>query len=166
MKCPYCGSVCAADALYCPNCKQPLPTAQEAGEAVRRAPKEKRTPLQKAMLILFAAAFAVGLFIGIVKLTSWIRNYQLTRLYTRGAYTPTVSTVQMEDLRSGHAIIFYGKDGDQVYLPELDRSLSISGGVARMEVADSDWFDANVNDVEYADITLSPMLISETGTKT
>ncbi len=166
MKCPYCGSVCAADALYCPNCKQPLPTAQEAGEAVRRAPKEKRTPLQKAMLILFAVAFAVGLFIGIVKLTSWIRNYQLTRLYTRGAYTPTVSTVQMEDLRSGHAIIFYGKDGDQVYLPELDRSLSISGGVARMEVADSDWFDANVNDVEYADITLSPMLISETGTKT
>ena len=166
MKCPYCGSVCANDALYCPNCKQPLPTAQSAEEAVQRAPKEKRTPLQKALTAVIAVAFAVALVIGVFKGISWIRNYQLTRLYTRGIYTPTLSTVQMDDLRSGHAIIFYGKDGDQIYLPELDRSLSISGGVARMEVADSDWFDLNVADVEYADITLSPMLITEKGQKT
>ena len=32
MKCPYCGSVCADDALYCPSCKQPLPMAVSAGE--------------------------------------------------------------------------------------------------------------------------------------
>ena len=166
MKCPYCGSVCANDALYCPNCKQPLPTAQSAEEAIQRAPKEKRTPLQKALTAVIAVAFAVALVIGVFKGISWIRNYQLTRLYTRGIYTPTLSTVQMDDLRSGHAIIFYGKDGDQIYLPELDRSLSISGGVARMEVADSDWFDLNVADVEYADITLSPMLITEKGQKT
>ena len=63
-------------------------------------------------------------------------------------------------------MIFYGKDGDQIYLPEMERSLTISGGVARMEVADSDWFDANIADVEYADITLTPMLISEKGKKT
>ena len=158
MKCPYCGSVCASDALYCPSCKQPLPTAQSDERAAERAPKEKRTPAQKALTALVAVAFAAGLLIGGFKLASWIRNYQLTRLYTRGAYTPTVSSVQMDDLRSGHAVIFYGKDGDQIYLPELSRSLSISGGVARLEVADSDWFDANVSDIEYADITLSPML--------
>ncbi len=166
MKCPYCGSVCASDALYCPNCKQPLPTAQAEEREDLRAPKEKRTPLQKALITLAVVAFAAALVIGGFKLASWIRNYQLTRLYTRGIYTPKVSQVQMEDLRSGHAMIFYGKDGDQIYLPEMERSLTISGGVARMEVADSDWFDANVADIEYADITLSPMLITEKGTKT
>lgn len=166
MKCPYCGSVCSDGALYCPNCKQPLPTAQDAEEAVRHAPRERRTPLQKALIVLLALVFAVAVGIGVFKGVSWIRSYQLTRLYTRGAYTPTLSAVQMDDLRSGHAMIFYGKDGDQIYLPELDRSLSISGGVARMEVADSDWFDLNVADVEYADITLSPMLITEKGQKT
>ena len=166
LNCPYCGSVCAPDALYCPNCKQPLPTAQEPEEALRRAPKERRTPMQKALTALISVAFVVALIIGSFKLTGWIRNYQLTRLYTRGAYAPTLSAVQMDDLRSGHAMIFFGKDGDQIYLPELDRSLTISGGVARMEVADSDWFDLNVSEVEYADITLSPMLITETGSKT
>ena len=166
MKCPYCGSVCASDALYCSSCKQPLPTARNDEAAPEHARKEKRTPLQRALIALAAVAFVVALGIGAVKLSSWIRSYQLTRLYTRGAYTPTLSTVQMDDLRAGHAVIFYGRDGDQIYIPEMKRSLSISGGVARMEVADSDWFDLNVADVEYADITLSPMLIAESGKKT
>ena len=166
MKCPYCGSVCANDALYCPSCKQPLPTAQGFEDEPQSVPKERRKPWQKALIALGAVAFVVALGLGAYKLASWIHNYQLIRLYTRGAYTPTVSSVQLDDLRTGHAMTFYGKDGDQIYLPEMGRSLTISGGVARMEVADSDWFDANVTDVEYADITLSPMLISETGTKT
>lgn len=166
VKCPYCGGVCADDALYCPSCKQPLPTAHGEADAREEAQRRKKTPAQRALTAVLAAAFVVGLCIGAYKLVGWIKNYQLTRLYTRGAYTPTVSTVKMDDLRQGHAMIFFGKDGDQIYLPELDRSLAISGGVARMEVADSDWFGVNVSDVEYADITLSPMLISENGTKT
>ena len=166
MKCPFCGSVCADDALYCPSCKQPLPTA--GGEAARREKPvhEKRTPFQRVLIALAAVAFVAALAVGAYKLVSWIQNYQLTRLYTRGAYTPTLSTVKLDDLRQGHAVIFYGKDGDQIYLPEMDRSLSICGGVARMEIADADWFGANVNDVEYADVTLSPMLITESGRKT
>ena len=166
MKCPYCGSVCADDALYCPNCKQPLPslTGNEDGGDIRA--KEKRTPLQRALLALVVVGFIVAISVGAYKLVSWIRNYQLIRLYTRGAYTPTLSVTRMDDLRQGHAIIFYGQDGDQIYLPEMERSLSICGGVARMEVADSDWFGRNVMDVEYADITLTPMLITERGVKT
>lgn len=166
MKCPYCGSVCANDALYCPSCKQPLPTTHVDEAARERAPKEKRTPWQRALIALAAVAFVVALGIGSYKLVSWVRNYQLIRLYTRGAYTPKVTEVKMDDLRTGHAIIFFGKDGDQIYLPEMKRSLSISGGVARMEIPDADWFDINVSDVEYADVTLSPMLIEESGKKT
>jgi len=166
VKCPYCGGVCADDALYCPSCKQPLPTAHAGGEAREARPRERRTRGQRAFTAAVAVLFAVGLCVGAFKLLDWIQNYQLTRLYTRGAYAPTLSTVQLDDLRQGHAMIFFGKDGDQIYVPELDRSLSISGGVARMEVADSDWFGLDVADVEYADITLSPMLITESGSKT
>ena len=168
MKCPYCGSVCADDALYCPSCKQPLPTeaAKDERAARRAAAREPRTPMQKVGIVLLSIAFVVALCVGVYKLVTWFGNYQLNRLYTRGAYTPTISAVQMEDLRSGHAIVFYGKDGDQIYLPEMKRSLTVSGGVARMEIADSDWFDLNVSDLDYADITMSPQLISETGKKT
>lgn len=166
MKCPYCGGVCADDALYCPSCKQPLPTAREQSEAHQDKRREKRTAGQKALLAVLVALFLAGLCVGAYKLVSWIRSYQLTRLYTRGAYAPTISEVKMDDMRQGHAMIFFGKDGDQIYVPELQRSLTISGGVARMEVPDSEWFTSSVQDVEYADITLSPMLISENGRKT
>lgn len=166
MKCPYCGGVCADDALYCPSCKQPLPTAREESREKHEKRREKRTAGQKALTAVFVVLFAIGLAVGAYKLFSWVKSYQLTRLYTRGAYAPTLSEIQMDDMRQGHAMIFFGKDGDQIYVPELDRSLSISGGVARMEMADSEWFTSNVTDVEYADITLSPMLISENGRKT
>ena len=166
MKCPYCGGVCADDALYCPSCKQPLPTAREESEARQEKRREKRTAGQKALTAVLVVLFLAGLSVGAYKLVSWIKDYQLTRLYTRGAYAPTLSEVQMDDMRQGHAMIFFGKDGDQIYVPELERSLTISGGVARMEVPDSEWFTSSVQDIEYADITLSPMLISESGKKT
>ncbi|MBQ3425134.1 MAG: zinc ribbon domain-containing protein [Clostridia bacterium] len=166
MKCPYCGSACSTDALYCPNCKQPLPGAHSQAGADHTVQRLPRTSRQKAVFAILVFLFVIAFAVGAYKLVDWVRNYQLTRLYTRGAYTPTLSAVQMDDLRQGHAIIFFGQDGDQIYVPELNRSLSISGGVARMEVPDSDWFGMNVTDVEYADITLSPTLITESGKKT
>ena len=166
MKCPYCGGVCADDALYCPSCKQPLPTAREESEARQEKHREKRTAGQKVLTAVLVVLFLTGLSVGAYKLVNWIKSYQVTRLYTRGAYAPTLSEVQMDDMRQGHAIIFFGKDGDQIYVPELERSLTICGSVARMEVPDSEWFTSNVQDIEYADITLSPMLISESGIKT
>ena len=169
LKCPYCGSYCADDTLYCPSCKQPLPTLTNADRQRRFKPepvREPRTPLQRLAIALAAIATLAAVSVGGYKLSTWVTDYRLTRLYTRGPYTPTVSTVTMTDLRSGHSVVFYGKDGDQIYLPEMDRSLTISGGVARMDIADSDWFGPSVNDIEYADVTLSPLLISEVGTKT
>ena len=166
MKCPYCGSACADEALYCPSCKQPLPSASGEDKKGHKTEKPRRTPLQRLSTALLALAFLAGLCVGLYKLFSWVDNYQLNRLYTRGVYTPTLSQVNMDDMRQGHAIIFYGKDGDQIFLPEMNRSLTISGGVARVEVADADWFGNSVTDVEYADITLSPMLITENGQKT
>lgn len=168
MKCPYCGSICQDTSLYCPNCKQPLPVSNRNSEEkkVEHPQRERHSVFHTIAIILCWIAGLTALGIGIYKLVFWIDNYQLTRLYTRGAYTPTVSTIDMEDRRQGHAVVFYGEDGGQIFLPEMDKSLTISGGVARLEVADSDWFTEDVSGVEYADISLSPMLISESGAKT
>ena len=166
MKCPYCGSFCPDKSLYCPNCKQPLPNQSSAERGSAGKMREVRAPWQKALIAVVAVLSVAALCAGAYKLVTWVSDYQLTRLYTRGAYTPTVNTVTMPDLRSGHAVVFYGRDGDQIFLPEMNRSLSISGGVTRLEVVDSDWFDISVSDVDYADVTLTPMLITEKGSKT
>lgn len=161
MKCPYCGNNCPEESLYCDVCKQPLPTDADALKQKNNQPQ--RTKLQKWLIALcWLACFAI-VGIGIYKLVFWIDSYKITRLYTRGAYTPTLNEVTMPDGRKGHALIFYGEDGDQIYLPEMDRSLSICGGVARMEIADSEWFGDEVTEYDYADITFAPVLLRENG---
>ena len=49
MKCPYCGSFCADKTLYCPNCKQPLPTADptKPKEAPVAPPKSRKAVLRR-----------------------------------------------------------------------------------------------------------------------
>ena len=171
LKCPYCGSVCGDDVIYCPSCKQPLPTSNRAdgrredGDA-SDAPRQERSAASKWFRVALWLCFIVMAAIGSVRLYNWVQDSRLSRLYTQGEYTPTVSSVQLDTLNMGHAVTFYGKDGDQVFLPEMNRSLTVSGGVARLEVKDSDWFSLNATEVDYADITLTPTLISESGTKT
>ena len=164
MKCPYCGTECPDGALYCDVCKQPLPTAGEGSEEQTNKPA-KRTKLQKWMIVAGALMCLIAVFLGIYKLVFWIDDYKLERLYTRGAYTPTLNVISMSDGRQGHALIFYGEDGDVVYLPELDKSLSICGGVARLEIADADWFYANAGAYDYADITFAPVLVKANGSQ-
>ena len=112
MKCPYCGSFCADKTLYCPNCKQPLPTADptKPKEAPVAPPKSRKAVLRRVGMAAVTVVSLCALGIGVYKLWTWIDSYRLTRLYTRGAYTPTIDTVTMPDLRQGHSIAFYGKD--------------------------------------------------------
>lgn len=163
MKCPYCGNNCAVEALYCDVCKQPLPT--DVGIQQNKKEKVQRSALQKALIVLGWIACFIIVGIGIYKLVFWIDSYKITRLYTRGAYTPTLNEITMDDGRGGHALIFYGEDGDFIYLPELDQSLSICGGIARLEISDSAWFGEEVSEYDYADITFAPVLIRQDGTQ-
>lgn len=161
MKCPYCGNICADEALYCDVCKQPLPTESDLQNKLDEKPH--RTTLQKVLIVLcWVICFAI-IGIGIYKLVFWIDSYKITRLYTRGAYTPTLNVITMSDEQQGHALIFYGEDGDLIYLPELDQSLSICGGIARLEIADSTWFNEDVSEYDYANITFAPVLIKQNG---
>lgn len=165
MKCPYCGNACPDEALYCDVCKQPLPTREPGAPEQEKKKKErvKRSRTQKLLIALCWLICLAAVGVGVYKLVFWIDSYKITRLYTRGAYTPTLNEIKMSDGRNGHALIFYGKDGDLIYLPELDRSLSICGGVARLEIADSDWFGDEVSEYDYADISFAPVLVQANG---
>ncbi len=165
MKCPYCGNNCPDDALFCDSCKQPLPTSEDAHANGRRK-RRPRTRLQKILLVLGWLACLAIIGIGAYKLIFWIDSYKITRLYTRGAYTPTLNELTLSDGRNAHALIFYGEDGDTIYIPELNRSLTICGGIARLEIADSDWFADEVSEYDYADISFTPILIKQNGHET
>ena len=162
MKCPYCGNRCPEGDLYCSECKQPLPTTDETPSKKKRPP---RSTFHKCFVAFCWLACFVALAIGIYKLVFWIDSYEITRLYTRGVYKPTLNEIYLDDGQLAHALVFYGEDGDQIYLPEMDKSLSICGGVARLEIADSEWFGSDVSDYDYADIRFNPVLIREDGTE-
>lgn len=164
LKCPYCGNSCADGARECDVCRQPLPSS--AAEAEESAARPRRSAFHKILLVLCWIACFIVLGIGIYKLVFWIDEYKIERLYTRGAYTPTLGEMQLSDGRNAHTVVFYGKDGDIIYLPELNRSLTICGGIARLEIADSEWFGSNVSEYDYADVHFAPILIEEDGTET
>ena len=163
MKCPYCGNACEEGALYCDVCRQALPTEQDDISKPRKKKKIPKTPLQKALVALAWIAGIAVVAVGMYKIVFWIDTYKIERLYKRGEYTPALNEMEMDDGRLGHALIFYGEDGDKIYLPEIDQSLSICGGVARLEIADSDWFGGDVSEVDHADIVFNPVLVKETG---
>lgn len=171
MKCPYCGSSYTSNLQYCPNCKQPLSRAPKASSdatvSEAKTPKRpRRSKLQRTLIVLATIICILCILFGIYKLVFWMDNYRINRLYTRGKYTPTIQTITMDDRRQGHSIVFYGEDGDQIYLPETQESVSISGGTARVALADADWFEGDVLDIEAANVSLSPILISEKGERT
>jgi len=170
LKCPYCGSEFAGNFQYCPNCKQPLsrakytePHAHQYDESIDREP---RTGQQRLLIAIVSVLCCILLCFGIYKIFFWASNYRIHRLYTRGEYTPTVNEISLDDGRTGHSIVFYGEDGDQIFLPEMQKSMSISGGTARIDLADSDWFDEDVSEIESANVRLSPVLIDEKGMRT
>ena len=165
LKCPNCGNSCADGARVCDVCKQPLPSPAPV-EDKESAARPRRSAFHKLLLVLCWIACFVVLGIGIYKLVFWIDAYQIERLYTRGAYTPTLGEMQLADGRNAHTVVFYGKDGDRIYLPELNRSLAICGGIARLEIADSEWFGSEVSEYDYADVHFAPILITEDGKET
>ena len=154
MKCPQCKREVSRNVSHCPFCGQELPKSDGMSFLLRLI----------VMLVSWIAVLAV-VAVGIYKLYFWIDDYKLQRLYTRGALTPAVTQITMSDGRAGHAITYYGDDGDQVFFETLNRSVEFSGGVARLELPDSDWFGGNIEEVESADVKVVSTLIHESGDK-
>ena len=119
MKCPYCHAPLGPSDVICPSCGQPLPEHIESD-----APQsfwDRR--LVRAILFVLGAAIAIFVVgFAIYKLTFWMEDYQIERLYARGERTPVVSEITLDDGRMAHAINFFAEDGDQIFIPELQRS--------------------------------------------
>jgi hypothetical protein len=117
-----------------------------------------------AVLIVISLTF---LCLAIYRLYFWFVAWRLSRLYEAGGrLAPDVEEVVLDDGREGHAITFYGDDGNSVFIKELGRSYLLTGGLARIEVADSSWFQENPENLEAAVITMTPVLESENGART
>lgn len=169
MQCPYCGSIFVGNPSHCPNCRQPLSRAANAERDTASAPVVQEAKVNvhtipkawlKPVIIVFFIIAAVFLT---YKLYYQIYSWNIHRIYTRGSLTPTITQLTLSDGRPAHSIVYYGKDGDQIFVPELNRSWEISGGIARITIADANWFGENVNEIDYARIRLKPMLISTGG---
>lgn len=164
MRCPYCNAEIPEGRLYCDFCKKPLPDVGVNSDNEADERPAKLSTLRRWLIVLTALMTLLIIGLLIYKGSSWIDAYMVSRLYGKnGSYAPAITQVSMSDGRQGHAVVFFGEDGDAVYLPELDRSLPICGGVARFEIADADWFYDEAGQYDYADITFAPLLVKPDG---
>ena len=161
MKCPKCGAPIRATMNVCKNCGTPL-NYQD------RTEKDDVTPMGqlvlRVLLVIAAAIVTLCLVLFIVMRVHYVRqNKRITEKFV----DQTIEAVKFENGMVGHALTFFGEDGDSVYIEELGQSYMFVGGVARAEFPDYIWFkNLDPTAVDDAEITFSPIYISSSGKKT
>lgn len=160
MKCPYCDHTLPARATICPGCGA---TVTRPAEQMGYQPRwrDKHRWLISCFTMLLAILLAIA---AVTLVYNFVRSYQLRRDYTRGARTPQVTAITLSDQRPGHSILFYGDDGDSIFIPELNTTYPIADGIARIALADSVWFNEDeIESIEAANVILSPVLMKKGG---
>lgn len=157
VRCPKCGARLKPDAERCIKCGLPLIQTD------RQRPRAL-TPMPIVVLkgfCLFLGFFVTLALFGYagLRLHYWNQDRVMRRDY-RGH---TIETITTDKGTPGHAILFYGADGNTVYIEELSESFMFIGNVARVEFEDSRWFDEDPTDTESAKITLTPVVITPGG---
>lgn len=167
MRCPRCGATGPDDQQRCGRCGYHYARRERTAPP---PPAEKRPPTRAMrvatalMWTVFAAISLAFLCMGIYRAYFWYDAWRTDRVYETGEkMAPEVEDIVLDDGQVGHAITFYGEDGDNVFIKELSKSYRISGGLTRIELADSSWFDVSPDDVEAAIVTLTPILECENG---
>ncbi len=160
MKCPRCGLQNGDSAVMCRRCGEPLtPSAQAEGTA-----KKKITlPSRLIIMILCWIVFIPIALVGIYKAYFWIEAWREAKAYAEMTLYAQVEEISMEFNKPGHAITIFGTDGDIISIEELHESFVVLGGLVRIEVEDSFWFDLNPEDVDSAVIQLTPTAYREDG---
>ena len=162
MICPNCGKFTPDHSEKCAVCGAPVKRQAEKTEVEK---KDAAFLLTRAISILrrtiIALLWIVSLIIlgyGAYKGYYWHQSAQTAEIYEKGlAPTPLLEAVELDDGRLGHVITFYGDDGDMIYIEELRRSYLVVGGEARVEIPDSYWFETAAEEVESAQIALTPI---------
>ncbi len=178
MICPYCGKNTPARLEFCAECGYPLEAARQREQErrtaalkkrkfdptvwYRRAAKVLRIVIKLVLWLISICVFAFAAY----KTYYWSQSNAALRLYEDGILqTPTVESVTMRDGRQGHVVTFYGDDGDMIYIEELQRSYLVVGGEAKIEIADSFWFEKAPESVESAEIAFTPIQTLASGGK-
>ena len=159
MTCPKCKARIKAEMTVCPKCGLPLTYTDKAGE--------EKLPLKTLCLRALAVAGAALLTICLVAFIILRIHYQNeNKRITEQYVSQMTEVITLENGMSGHALTFFGTDGDCVYIEELGQSYMFSGGIARVEFADCIWFDEDPADMDSALITFSPIYVAASGKKT
>ena len=165
MKCPNCGASVAEGRAHCPRCNQAIDAF--ASSSARKGPTRAMRIATGLMWAVFALVSVTFLCLASYRLYYWFDAWRLSRAYTVGGrMAPDVEEITLDDGRVGHAITFFGDDGNSVFIKELDQSYLLTGGLSRIEIPDSSWFKENPEGVEAAVITMTPVLESENGSRT
>ncbi len=170
MICPYCGKRTPDNSEYCAECGFPL----DERAARRRQEEEAQAEsvrfdagvwqrqvipfLRGAIIVLLWLISLIIIGYGAYKAYYWYQSTSLDKMYETGMEVPpALEAVTLSDGRPGHVITFYGDDGDMYYIEELRRSYLVVGGEARVEIADSYWFEKASGEVQSAEIALTPI---------
>ena len=169
MTCPACGTKLKNGLTVCPECGAELPRASAGPEEDERG--EWEATLTVVMRIILHALIWIFSFsilgFGFYKLYYWRQSSAMHQMYENGTVQmPELERVQLADGRNGHAITFFGQDGDIIYIEELDQRFMVVGGKAVVEVADAEWFGPSSGNVSTAEISLTPIQTTESGEKT
>ena len=169
MTCPGCGIKLRDGLSVCPECGADLTHVVDAPVSDARAEWENTLTVFMRIVVL-ALTWILALTImafGIYKLYYWSQAGELQRRYTSGELKmPELSEVMLSDGREGHAVTFFGHDGDTVYVEELNQRYVVVGGKVTVEVADSEWFSLAGTTSTVADVLLTSVLTTESGEKT
>ena len=170
MICPECGTKLKDGLEACPECGAVLPRFSPAGEPEDSRGEWEATMTGVMRIFVHVLIWIFSLMIlgfGVYKLHYWRQSSAMHRLYENGSVQmPELEYVQLADGRNGHAITFFGNDGDIIYIEELDERFMVIGGRAVVEVADSEWFGPSSGNASTAEISLTPIQITESGEKT
>ena len=163
MICPYCGKRTPDGSEFCAVCGYPMdqkPEEAEQNGSFNAALWQARTisVLRGTIVVLLWIISLSILGYGAYKGYYWRQSVKNEELFESGMLpAPTLEAVELDDGRQGHVVTFFGDDGDMIYIEELKRSYLVVGGEARVEIADSYWFEMAPEEVQSADIALTPI---------
>ena len=168
--CSNCSTEVSAGALICPRCgrevvspaaKQPKP--KPTGAEVQ---EQSINPLKVVFTILarlLAGAFTICFFGAIIYTAYfWYDNWRINRIYEGGALrAPIIEAITLPYGQKGHSLTFFGNDGDELFVPDLNRSYPFVGGMTQIDIPDSQWFASVPQSDIGVVIPLMPVIFTE-----
>lgn len=160
MKCPNCGLQNGPSEVLCRRCGQPLPKSADNAAGGGRT---RRLPVNLLFWVICWAVCLPIAILGIYKAYFWIDAWHDARAYAAVPLYAQVEEIKMDYNKPGHAVTIFGTDGDIIAIDELHESYVVLGGLVRIEIEDSFWFDLNPETVDSAEIHLTPTAYREDG---